>query len=103
MAALEQIGIFYPLMMQSLNRESEQARIAICSEPCAASKNATLGAILATTLIIKFPGPTRPASKKRRGLFFTKELHFWRAYFDGKRSLPDLDANATNAKAKATL
>jgi len=44
MAAFEEVGIFDPLMMQNLNRQSKQlraAQITICSGPCAALKNAT--------------------------------------------------------------
>ncbi len=44
MEALEQVGIFDPLMMQVLNRQSEQlraGRTTICWGPCAALKNAT--------------------------------------------------------------
>jgi hypothetical protein len=45
MEALEQVGIFDPLMMQALTASLSsfgQAPIAICSGPCAASKNATV-------------------------------------------------------------
>jgi hypothetical protein len=44
MAALAEIGIFDPLMMQLLNRQAETLRAAAnshLSEPCAALKNAT--------------------------------------------------------------
>lgn len=78
MAALEQVGIFDPLMMQNLNRQSEQlrqARITICLGPCAGLKNATASDSL-NHPVSKTLNQTEPAFPQKGGfLIARKESH----------------------------
>ena len=75
MAALEAVGIFDPLMMQNLNRQSEQLRAGANYHLlglCAALKSAT-GIDSHNHPMSKIHNPTGPASKKGGFVIVQKE------------------------------